>query len=257
MSLPDLNTYCIPVEAVPRPCVILPGGGELCVALTNPKVPDASELAAALLGPVNSALTPLIPIFDIIDVAIALVDCVKAIEKAIASFPPRPDKLVACIPNLSNKMAKLLRLIPQLSIPATIGSILDVLITYLTGLRAQLITAARKSLRLFSARVQAKRIGSIALLVSVDCATADLDAHIKNLNENSQPVFRLINLLNTLLMLAGIGDCDHPAIPTAPTLGADISSAIAPLDEFIAILMQLRTLLPPTPALTPLGKPCG
>jgi len=63
---------------------------------------------------IQPALTPLVPIFNIIDTVVAIFNCVKAIPDMIGP-PPDPTVLAACLPDLAEKVNKLLALIPQLS----------------------------------------------------------------------------------------------------------------------------------------------
>ena len=72
-----------------------------------------------LMEAIQPALTPLMPVFDIIDTVVAVFNCVKAIPDSLGP-PPDPTALAACIPELAEKVSKLLKLIPQLSLPYTI-----------------------------------------------------------------------------------------------------------------------------------------
>ncbi len=238
MPLPDLNVFCVRLGVANRPCITFPGGATVCVPFADSKIPDPSELVNQLMGPVNAALAPLVPIFNIIDVLVALVNCIKAMEEALGP-PPRPDKLAKCLPDLAKKLAKLLKLIPQLSIPVLIGGLLDVLITYFMGLRLQLLTILRKTLRIIRAQTYAFDLGSVALRTVADCAQGDLDNYLQNLNENSAPIGRLILVLNALLELAGLDP-----LPEPNQLGADAQKALIPIDKTIAALTLVRKGFP-------------
>ena len=76
-----------------------------------------------LMEAIQPALTPLMPVFDIIDTVVAVFNCVKAIPDSLGP-PPDPTALAACIPELAEKVSKLLKLIPQLSLPSTIIGII-------------------------------------------------------------------------------------------------------------------------------------
>jgi uncharacterized membrane protein (DUF2068 family) len=238
MPLPDLDLYCVRLSATPRLCVTLPGGAPLCVPWPSPKVPDPYEYSLAAMGMVNVALAPLIPFFNMLDVVVAAIDCIKAVEKALGP-PPDPSKLVQCFPKLAKALAKLMQLIPQLVIPIAIGQLLDIVILYLTGLRTQLLTILRKQLRLLRSEERAQAIGSVQLQTALDCATLDLDAFLDNLNDASLPVARLLMLVNLLLEIAGM-----EPIPTVQAIGADAQKALGPLEDTIDALTTVRKLFP-------------
>lgn len=238
MPVPDLNLFCVRIAPAGRMCIAFPGGSELCVPWQNAKIPDPYEYSLAAFAAINSALQPLVPIFDIIDVVVAAVDCVKAVEKALGP-PPDPSKLVQCFPKLAKALAKLLKLIPQLTIPVLIGKLLDVLILYLNGLRTQLLTIIRKQLRILRAQTYAFEVGSVQLQTAVDCATGDLDGYLKNLNDDALPVARLCALMNILLEIAGLAP-----IPSVQNLGADAQSSLAPIETLIVALTTVRAGFP-------------
>lgn len=243
MPLPDLNVFCTQLAPGGRLCVTFPGGAELCIPFPDGKTPGLDELTNQLLGMVNAALMPLTPIFNIIDLLVALVNCIKAIEKALGP-PPDPSKLAKCFPQLARALAKVLKLIPQLSIPVLIGGLLDVLIANLKGIRAVLLSIIRRQIRILASQARASALGSVQLQTAVDCAQGDLDAALVNLNENAKPLGRMINTLNALLALAGIGDADHPAIPSFATIGKSAEQAVAPIDVLIQAFTILRKGFP-------------
>src|SRR5512147_2090186 len=112
MPLPDLSAACVEVKATKQDlCVTFPGGAEMCVQLPSMSIPDPSELSKQLMAQANAALAPLVPVFNIIDVVIALFNRVKAIPDALGP-PPDPSNLAGCMPELAKKASKLLRLIP-------------------------------------------------------------------------------------------------------------------------------------------------
>ena len=94
---------CLEIPEIPDPFAItLPGGVTI----------EQINLAQAI----QPALTPLVPFFDVIDAIVAVFNCVKAIPDTLGP-PPDPTALAVCIPELGEKVAKLLRLLPQLSLP--------------------------------------------------------------------------------------------------------------------------------------------
>jgi len=238
MALPPLHGFCQTNAVSTRLCITMPGGAEVCAQFPAARVPDPSELIAALFGNLSAALAPLAPIFSIIEVLIAIVDCLKAVQKAIASFPPRPDKLLSCFPKLARALGKVLSLLPPLTIPVMIGNFLDALLTFLAGIRNQLLAIIRKTLKILIASTSAASLPSLQLGVIVDCAQGDLDLYMANLNANAGPLARMLSFVNELLSLAGMDP-----LPQV-NLRSQAADAIAPLDETITVLQKIRLFFP-------------
>jgi len=237
MPLPDLSEVCIDLKVTSQElCITFPGGAEMCVQI--PGVPDPTDVSKQLLAQANAALTPLVPVFNIIDAILALFKCVKAIPDSLGP-PPDPTKLAESIPDLAEKIDKLLKLIPQLSIPVLIAGLIDVILFYLEGLRGQLQAIIAAQVRIAAAATRAAELGNVQLRTVVDCATASMDAYLQNLNEGMKPLNRLVGLLNLFLQLAGL-----PPIPDLANLGDDAEAALAPLDAVIDSLKTVRAGLP-------------
>ena len=239
MGLPNLDLYCQPNTVSSRACITFPGGAELCAYPADGLIPDPSQQIKALFGQVNSALAPLIPIFDIIDCVVALTNCIKAVQKAIASVPPKPEKLAQCIPELADRLAKLLKLVPQLSIPALVGSFLDALILFLQGVRAQLIQVAKKQLFILQGQEVARNLGSVALVHVLECSQRDVDDYLLNLNSDSEAIGRLVEIINNLLQLAGLDP-----IPSSGDLMGNADEVGAGIDVTIKALKAIRQGFP-------------
>lgn len=255
ISLPDLSIYCSVnfscVNGTARLCVPFPGGGEICAIFPALKIPDPSEMVNALLAQVNAALAPLGMIFTILEVCIAVVDCIKGIQKAILNFPPNPVKIAECIPGLEQAIAKLLKLIPYLVIPVLVGALLDAIVCWLTGLRNQLLALIAKLVRVLAAQTRAAKLPSVSLSLVIDCANNDIDLALKNMNDGAAPIGRIIAIVNALLQLAGAqpnADGSGP-IPDISTLFAQAASqgaasVINPLDDVITVLQTIRKFFP-------------
>lgn len=239
MALPDLTQFCTTNTLKSRLCVTLPGGAQICSQPSSNLIPDPSESVNQLFAQLNSAMAPLAPIFDIIDCIIALVNCVKAVQKAIAAFPPRPDKLAACFPQLAEKLAKLLQLIPQLTIPVLVGQFLDALVAFLEGIRVQILSVVQKELYIAQKETRAMQLGSAALLNVVACARRDVDDYLANLNENSKPIGRMINLINVFLEIAGLDP-----IPSPISFSNNTEAVVSGIDDTITLLSTVRSAFP-------------
>ncbi len=105
----------------------------LPICIEIPEIPDPFQITLPggvtmehinLMEVIQPALTPLVPLFNIIDTVVAVFNCIKAIPDTLGP-PPDPTAIAACIPELAEKVNALLRLIPQLSLPYTIIGIID------------------------------------------------------------------------------------------------------------------------------------
>ena len=238
MPLPDLASVCVQIQVPPQNLsVTFPGGAEMSVQLAEAGIPDLMQLAKQMMAQANGALMPLVPVFNIIDTVLALFQTVKAIPDAIGSL--NPSKIISSLPDLVKKASKLLKLVPQLSVPLMVVGLIDVLLAYLEGLRLQLHALIATQVRLAKASERAAALGSAQLQVVVDCANGNVAAQMKNLGESAAPVNRLIRLLNLFMELVGL-----PTLPDISDLGQDAQAALVPLDALVNALKQIRSAIP-------------
>ena len=102
----NFDTFCLGITINPtEKCISYPGGGQLCVSIPGPIPAGGMQIAQTLLDKLNTALAPAQPIFNIIDAVLAVFDCIKAISTL------NPEKIIACIPNLAERVNALLQLI--------------------------------------------------------------------------------------------------------------------------------------------------
>jgi hypothetical protein len=249
--IPALDQICINLSTGPGElCVAFPGGTKIC-AQVGYELGDPSEITRSLVAQVNTALAPLMPVFDIIDFAKVLFDCISAIPDAITNLDP--TALINCLPGLHKKLEALLALLPIMSIPLLVKSLIDVMINMLIGLKMDLTTLIRQQLRILAAATKAAQVGALQLVV--DCASGNLDAHLQNMNSSLLPLNRLVGVLNLLLNTVGL-----PCIPTFAGLSKVATDQLKIIDNAIAILEAIKALipvgdlhLPPIPAPT---DPC-
>ncbi len=231
MPLPDLAQFCIQISQGPGAlCITLPGGAQLC-AQTGIEFGDTASIARSLLAQVNAALTPLVPIFNIIDVVKLVFDALGAVTN--------PFELAKILVKLGEKIDALLQLLPQYSVPRMVIAIIDALVAALQGLRAELQAIVAQQARIAAAATLAAQPGNEQLQIVVDCATGNFDAQLVNLNTTLAPLNRLLGIVNLLLGLAG-----QPALPSVADLGDDPQAALAPLDATIEALQAVQAALP-------------
>lgn len=232
-----IQVDCDPI-LIEGSCIRFPGGAEICFTLPNIPGSDGEALRG-LLAQVNSALAPLAPIFNIIDAIIAVFNCVSAVPDAIANLDP--IALFECVPDMAEKIAALAQLIPQLSIPATVVDILDLIIRQLQSLRNDLFRIAVYQNLVIAQGLKAAEPGRIALRLAVDCAQVDIDFEIASLNAQNEPLNRLIGIIGLLLAPFGINLSESLGTITDVS---NIEETLAPIDALIDVLVVVRKLVP-------------
>ena len=248
--LPDLTSTCIElVSGNGEICIRFPGGGQICASMNATELGDPGEIAKSLLAAANTALMPLQPFFNLLDVIKAIFDCIQAIPDAFGP-PPDPSGIIKCVPGLAKAVEKLLKLIPPIPIFELAKDILNVIIVALQGIRAKLAAMIKHVARILAAGIAAAELGNLQLQLVVDCAQGNLDAQMENMNASLMPLNRLIGLLNAFLQLAGL-DC----IPALGNFGVLSDALLAPLDAVISLLQQLLALIPTLDLVLPAVEP--
>jgi hypothetical protein len=217
---------CLEIPEIPDPFAItLPGG----VTMQQINLIDA----------IQPALTSLMPLFDIIDTVVAVFNCIKAIPDSLGP-PPDPTALAACIPELADKVAKLLRLIPQLSLPYTIIGIIDLVIDTLRQARTQLIHLQQQMQQILSAIDRATDLEDAGLMAITSCAQANVAQEAANVGKSLASLGKLIGILNIFLGMIGA-----PEVPDLSNLaGRPLDDVIAPIDAIIEMLQTVRSAVP-------------
>ncbi len=213
--------------------IVLPVG--FSIEIETPILPNPGDIAGRLLASANAALAPLSPIFDLVDLALVLVEIFNALKSV-----PDLSKFKKLLPKLEAKVDKLKKLIPAIALLASIKSLIGVLILALQGIKIEIqaILEAQAKIDLSAARGIA--LGLADLNLAVDCAQTNLDLQLDLAIQNADPLNRLINTINVFCDLAGVDGI--PAITLDATAGA--GAAIDPLDGAIAKLTALREKIP-------------
>lgn len=217
---------CLELPEIPDPFAItLPGGIE--IGQIN------------LMEAIQPALTPLIPLFDIVDAIVAVFNCVKAIPDSLGP-PPDPTVLAACIPELAEKVQKLLRLIPMLSLPYTIRGILDLIIDTLRQARTRLLHLQQQMVQILRAIDRGKRLEDAGLMAITSCAEANVAQETANVGKMLASLGKLIGLVNIFLGMVGL-----PEVPDLSKLaGRPLDGVIEPIDDMISVFRAARNAVP-------------
>ena len=222
MSLPTL----VRIPAAPEPLsMTLPGG--------------VTMQQQDLLKVIQPALAPLMPVFNLLDAIIAVVNTVKAIPESLGP-PPDPTKLVTALAEMAKKVAKLLRLVPQLSLPYTILGVVDLVLDTLSTLRNQLVFLQLQARKLSVMTQRAAELNDAGLAAIAACTRANLEQEAANLAKGMGAVGTLLGILNLFMGMVGG--------PTAPDLssmsGKSLDEMVKPLDELVKTLENIRRAIP-------------
>jgi hypothetical protein len=222
MALP----ICLHIPEAPEPMkVTLPGG----VSIQQPD----------LIQAIQPALTPLMPLFDIIETVVAVFDCIKAIPASLGP-PPDPTVLASSISKLAEKVMELLRLVPQLSLPYTVVGLIDLVLDTLQKARGQLLHLQQRMQQLQRAVDRAEELGDVGLLAIARCAQENVAQEAANTGKALGGLSQLVALLNVFLGMVGA-----PEVPDLSSLsGRPLDEAIAPLDAIVEALQAVRRAVP-------------
>lgn len=222
MALP----ICIEIPELPDPLSItLPGG--------------VSMESINLMEQIQPALTPLMPMFDIIDTVVAVFNCIKAIPDTLGP-PPDPTVIGACIPELAEKVNKLLKLIPQLCLPYTIIGIIDLIIDVLRQARSLLLHLQAQMQQLTGAIDRATELDDAGLMAITSCAEANIAQEAANVGKSLAALGKLIGILNIFLGMVGA-----PEVPNLSDLaGTPLDEVVPPLDAIVDQLTKVRGMIP-------------
>lgn len=242
-GIPSGALTCVDITVFPQElCIIMPGGVEVCVQIPDAGFPQPIEIVKQLLAQFNAALTPLSPLFNIIDMALTIVKCIKSIPDGPTELPPFKT-LVNCIPDLIKKASKVAAIIPPLSLPFTILGVIDAILVMLEGFVLFLQQLVAELEKIAQAAVRAEFLsglglsGSLSLIVT--CSQADATAQMANFSEGLRPVNLLLGLINQFLPLVGLSP-----IPAIGDIGVHPGNAIQPLADFVLELKRIRQMIP-------------
>lgn len=239
----DPSLFCIDSRyANGKMCVTFPGGAEVCISAGDmDHLPNAGEMASELLGRVNSAMTPMVPFFNILDAVLAVIECTKSLPDAITSLDPRP--IMDCLKKLVPLAAKLAEMSPLVTIPKMVIQIIDVLIAALIGVREEILDLVSLQARINDAYDKAERTGNVHLAAIADCKNADLKLHLEFISSRLAPLNRMLSLLAQLLDIAGVkvpvGCISLDTSGTEP-----VEYLLTPIDALIYLLYVLRGQIP-------------
>ncbi len=249
MSLPLPEETCLALEidlsVFLDLSIDLPGGVSLQAKLKPGTFPNLSDIVASILEPLNAAMTPLMPIFRILDVVIAIVEFAKAVPDALGP-PPDPLNVIKKLKKLLKAFAKLTSLFPPLSIPVMIVGVCKVIVAALLALIESIEHAITVQASLNLARGKATAFAAdpdllelaAGLEASLDCAQANLDLQLAVGMSGLGPLNKFLDLLNAFAGLIGLPEF------LKIEAGGDPLTVLEPLRAAVAALGAVCSSIP-------------
>ena len=230
---------CVEMPSVPTiDDICFPGGFCLSYVWDSiNKIPTAADIGMDFFSQIGPALAPLVPLFDIVDTALAIFRCVKAVPDAITSLDP--SELLACLPALAKLVDQLLKLIPQLSIPKMIKAALKNLAAMLESIASEFSYLKSQAQRIADMVDRAADLNDVKMNGFLVCAQADLGETVLSTSKALEGIGRIILLINIFIGLIGAEEI--------PCFGSLISDNISEgfdvlIDIFLALAEVLRIM---------------
>lgn len=230
------DDLCITIEELPTiDKICFPGGFCLDYVWDGiNKIPNAADLYMDYFSQVGPAMAPLQPFFSLLETVLALFNCVKAIPDAITSL--NPTDLIKCIPELAEMIDKILKLIPQLSIPKMVIAIIKNVAALLRGIATDLAYLQAQAQRIADGIDRAADLNDYRLNGFLVCAQHTLDTQIGSTGQALAGLGGVILLVNIFMGLFG-----GPEIPCfGDLMSGNMSEGF---DVVIDLLTDLATLL--------------
>jgi hypothetical protein len=225
-------------------------GQFVCDALPDVGDPFALTLPGGLeiedynlMKAIQPLLAPLIPLFNIIDAVVALFNCLKAIPDCFGP-PPDPSALVKCLPDLAEKIMKLLSLIPILSLPITIAHLVDLVIAALREVKEMLQNLVDQTKQIERSIQKGRNLNDAGLTAILACAQANVQQEATNTGKQLASLGKLLTLIGIFMEMIG-----GPQVPDLAHMnGLPLNEVLAPIDDLVTVLMTIRQAIPFPPA---------
>ena len=214
------------------PCIDLPTLKPLSITLPGGAVMADIDLMAMI----QPALTPLVPLFNILETIVAVVNAIKSVPGVIVN----PGALAEAIAALLESFAKLLGLIPQISLPLTLVGLLDLLIDVLAKAKLELGHLSLQLEAIAEVRLKAELIGDIKLMAIASCAEANIAIEVDNVTAKLGALAGLIGVINLFMSLVG-----GKEIPDFSNLaGKSLDEVVNLIDDLVKTLEAARKAIP-------------
>jgi len=223
--------------------VCLPGG--ICLSYVFSgigKVPSIADAHLDFLSQLGPAMTPLQPFFKLLETALAIFKCLKAIPKAITQLNPK--ELIECFPALAKSVDQLLKLIPQLSVPMMVKSIIVNVANLLLGICQELTDINERRSRIESQIIRAVQLGDLKMNGLLVCAQNTLNDTSAAMGKSLEAVGRIIMLINVFGGLIGMQEIPCFSKILTDNLGVNTSEIISVLQDLAQLLIDISSAVP-------------
>ena len=231
MAFPP-EDLCIALPEIPSlEDICFPGG--FCLSHiwdAIDQIPHLADITLDFFSQIGPAMTPLAPLFNVLDTVLAIYRCVQAIPDVITSLDP--SELLNCIPALAELIDKLLKLIPQLSIPKMVIAIIKNMAALLRAIAADLLYLLSQLQRIADMIDRAADLKDVKMNGFLVCAQDTVEGSVLSTAEALKGIGRIILLVNIFIGLFGG--------PEIPCFGSLVSDNIA---EGLAVVVELLTTL--------------
>lgn len=222
-QIPD--ALCVPIPGLNVCSVLMPGGLDI-------EAPN-------LLTLMQPALTPLAPAFSLMEVVVALKNCLEAVPDAIVELDP--SALLECFPALAEKLGAVLKMLPQVSVPLMVVDLLGCIIAELERFRAVVVGLQLQLQRIAAVAERAAQLGDADLSLIAACGSDRVAAQLSDEMKGLIVVGRLLGMVTLFLSMAGV----DVAVPDLSSLaGVPLALVIEPLDALIGALRGVRDSIP-------------
>jgi len=235
MAFPP-EELCIPLPEIPSlEDICFPGG--FCLSYIRDaidKIPHMADIGLDFFSQIGPAMAPLVPLFNIVDTVLQIFKCVSAIPDVITSLDP--SELLNCLPALAALIDKLLKLIPQLSIPKMIIAALKNLATLIRAVAADLEYIKSQIQRIADMIDRAAELNDVKMNGFLVCAQDTVEGSVLSTAEALKGIGRIVLLINIFIGLFG-----GEEIPCFGTLFSD--HLADGLDVIIDLLLGIADVI--------------
>jgi hypothetical protein len=220
----EINTAELCVHSVSSaPLTITFPGGVALSSIIGVDTGDARATTQALLAYANTALAPLKPLLNTIDLVVAMKDVVTG----------SADK----IPVVIEKAAAVAG-IPLGVLPMIKGIVLLIVETVL-ALLGELEAIAAAQADIAAAMTEAEQPGNEVLLATLNCESENLEVDIANQNASIGPLNQIIGLVNAV-----IEPLTGASLPSFESIGDTSQEALDAIRATLELVRQVAVILP-------------
>ncbi len=231
--LPD--NLCLELPEIPSiDEICFPGG--FCLSYiwdAIGKIPGLADMPMDFFSQIGPAMAPLAPFFNLLDTVLAIFRCLEAIGDFATSLDP--TGIFECFPALAKLIDQLLKLIPLLSIPKMVKSIIRALAMLLRGIASDLRYIQSQVQRIIDMIDRAASINDATLDGLLVCSQKTVEDTVMSTAEALKGIGRIILLVNILMGLFG-----GPEIPCfGDLLGDNLAEGFDFIIDLLTTLAQI------------------